>query len=71
MNDWHNKYEQLKEVCMTVVESNDYMNITHKSEVSYKMSTCVHGNAVYEGCENCICEFLVDQVQHIEDGNYE
>ena len=58
MNDYKSKYLSLADAVRCVIESNDYMDIEHKSAVSYKMSTCVHGNAVYEGCENCICEFL-------------
>ena len=58
MVDYKRKYLSLSDAVRCVIESSNYMDIQHKSVVSYKMSTCVHGNAVYEGCESCICEFL-------------
>lgn len=64
---YREKYLRLSEAVSCVIESNDYMEIEHKSAVSYKMSICTHGNYVYEGCENCICEFLSKVIEEQRD----
>ena len=56
----------LKEAVEVVIESYDYMNLKDISKISYKLSVCVHGNRVVNGCENCICEFLNSRVEEIE-----
>ena len=64
--DYKDKYLTLAEAARCVVDINDYMDIKVKSNVSYKMSECVHGFKVYEGCESCICEFLQKALQEGE-----
>mgnify|MGYP003650288127 CR=1 FL=1 len=56
--DWKDKYLKLADAVRCVIESYDYMIIGYRSTVSWKMSTCTHGNFMHQGCESCIAEFL-------------
>lgn len=51
------KYDDLVEAVKCVIESYDYMEI-REVNFNHKYSICIHDRHVYEGCENCICEFL-------------
>lgn len=63
-DDYKKKYLTLVEYVESVIESYDYMNLEHISTVSWKMSTCVHGNTPMDGCEQCICEFLSKAINY-------
>jgi hypothetical protein len=56
--DWKDKYLKLADAVRCVIESYDYMAIGFRSTVSWRMSTCTHGNFMHRGCESCIDDFL-------------
>ena len=54
----NDKHKGLVDAIKCVIESNDYMDI-YAVNIGYpKHSLCTHGNHVYEGCENCISNYL-------------
>ena len=57
-----NEYTVLVGKVRAVIETTDYMNIAHHSTVSWKMSSCIHGETRSNGCEACICEYLSEAI---------
>ena len=56
--NYREKYLKLVEDVRCVIESYDYLDLGEVDGSSYKLSKCIHGEFVYNGCESCITEFL-------------